>query len=77
MAQGGMRSDKERSSSTNRRATAERRPVEYTAEQRERMRRGLRIMARIIARAHLQRQASPPGATPEDCARDEASLADL
>jgi len=45
-----MRIDNGQNSSTNRR------PVEYTAEQRERMRRGLRILARIIARAHLRRQ---------------------
>ena len=29
----------------------------YTAERRATMRQGLRILARIIARAHLQRQA--------------------
>ena len=29
----------------------------YTAEQRETVRQGLRLLARIIARAHLRRQA--------------------
>ena len=72
MVQSGMRSDNGRNSSTNRRATAERGSAACTAEQRERMRRGLRILARIIARAHLRRQASGPGAAPGDCARDEA-----
>ncbi len=32
-------------------------PPVYTAEQRETVRRGLRVLARIIARAHLRRQA--------------------
>ena len=39
--------------STNRRTTA------YTAEQQETLRRGLRIIARMIARAHLRRQEAP------------------
>ena len=33
-------------------------PAAYTAEQRDRMQRGLRILARMIARAHLRREAS-------------------
>ena len=33
-------------------------PQAYTAEQRETLRQGLRIMARIIARAHLRRELS-------------------
>ena len=33
------------------------RPPDYTAEQRETVRQGLRILAKIIARAHLRRQA--------------------
>ena len=47
-----MRSANESNPSTNRRATA------YTAEQRETLRRGLRIIARMIARAHLRRLES-------------------
>ena len=35
----------------------------YTAEQREQMQAGLRILARIIARAHLRRQST--GTAPE------------
>ena len=31
---------------------------DHTAEQRERMQAGLRILARIIARSHLRRQAA-------------------
>ena len=38
-------------------------PVD-TAEQRKTVRRGLRILARIIARAHLRRQAARCGAVP-------------
>ena len=33
-------------------------PPVYTARQREIVREGLRILARIIARAHLRREAS-------------------
>ena len=33
-------------------------PAAYTAEQRERIQRGLRILARMIVRAHLRREAS-------------------
>ena len=33
----------------------------HTAEQRERMQRGLRILARMIVRAHLRREASRVG----------------
>ena len=36
-------------------------PPVYTAEQRKTMRQGLRILAKIIARAHLRRQAAPTG----------------
>ena len=46
-------------------------PPVYTPEQRETVRRGLRILARIIARAHLRRQAersgaAAPGPPPDD-----------
>ena len=36
----------------------------HTAQEREKMQQGLRILARIIARAHLMRQASGPASTP-------------
>ena len=36
----------------------------YTAEQQETLRRGLRILARIIARAHLRRLAARSTAAP-------------
>ena len=36
----------------------------YTAEQQETLRRGLRILARIIARSHLRRQESRSTAAP-------------
>ena len=40
---------------------------QHTAEQRAQMQKGLRILARIIARAHLSRQASgaAPASPPE------------
>ena len=45
-------------------------PPVHTAEQRETVRRGLRVLAKIIARAHLRRQAgrttaTAPGSQPE------------
>ena len=36
----------------------------YTPQQRERMQRGLRILARMIVRAHLRREASQGGPAP-------------
>ena len=61
----GMRSHNGRKPSTGQRATA------YTVEQQETLRRGLRIIARMIARAHLQRQASPSSSSPRPTAEDE------
>ena len=55
----GMRSADGENPPPNRRATAKRGSPTYSPEQRETMRRGLRILARMIARAHLRRQASP------------------
>ena len=60
-----MRSANERKPSTNRRTTA------YSAEERETLRRGLRIIARMIARAHLRRQASRSVAAPRPTVEDE------
>ena len=54
--------DKGRRNQTGRAATH---PVAgspvYTPEQRETVRQGLRILAKIIARAHLRRQAARSG----------------
>ncbi len=36
-------------------------PPVYTAERRKTMRQGLRILARMIVRAHLRREATPRG----------------
>lgn len=66
-----MRSANGRNPSTNRRATAEVTSPPYSAEQRETLRRGLRILARIIARAHLRRQASQSGTVQEPPAEGE------
>ena len=60
-----MRSANGRKPSTNRRTTA------YSAEERETLRRGLRIIARMIARAHLRRQASRSTASPRPPAEHE------
>ena len=61
----GMRRANGRKPSRDQRATA------YTAEQQETLRRGLRILARMIARAHLRRQESRPAAAPRPSAEDE------
>ena len=39
-------------------------PPVHTAAQRETMRQGLRILARIIAHAHLRRESSMPSLAP-------------
>lgn len=46
-----------KSGATGRKAPARESP-QHTAQEREGMRTGLRILARIIARAHLGRQAA-------------------
>jgi len=38
----------------------------YTAQERERMQTGLRILARFIARAHLRRQSSGATSAPPE-----------
>ena len=45
----------------------------YTAEQRERMQRGLRILAHMIVRAHLRREASRAGSSPPEPPADNWS----
>ena len=67
----GMRSANGENPPTNRRATAKRGSLTYSPEQRETMRRGLRILARMIARAHLRRQASRSGAALRPPVEDE------
>ena len=54
----GMRSANGKNPSINRRATARRGSPTYSTEERETVRRGLRILARMIAHAHLRRQES-------------------
>ena len=60
-----MRSANERNPSTNCRTTA------YSAEERETLRRGLRILARMIARAHLRRQEARSAAAPRPPVEEE------
>ena len=40
--------------------------VAYTPKQREQLQRGLRILARVIVRAHLQGEASRAAPTPPE-----------
>ncbi len=51
-------------SGTGGRKNAGRASLQHTSQERERMQTGLRILARIIARAHLSRQASGPASAP-------------
>ena len=60
-----MRSANGQNPSTNRRTTA------YTAEEQETLRRGLRIIARMIARAHLRRLEARSEASPRPTTEDE------
>ncbi len=60
-----MRDANLRNPSTDRRTMAD------PAEQREAVRRGLRILARMIARAHLRRQASRSLSVPKPLAERE------
>ena len=46
-----------REKSSNRGASSTPKSPQYTARQREQMRKGLRILARVIVRAHLRKQA--------------------
>ena len=62
-----MRRANGRKPSRDQRATA------YTAEQRETLRRGLRILARMIARAHLRRQEFRSGAAPQETPSDRGT----
>ena len=67
----GMRRANGENPPTNRRATAKRGSPTHSADQRETMRRGLRILARMIARAHLRRQAVRSVTAPRPPAEDE------
>ena len=53
-----------RKPSTDLRETAKRGLPSCSAEHRGKVRRGLRILARMIARAHLRRQAARSAAAP-------------
>ena len=67
----GMRRANGSNPSTDRRATAKRGSPAHSAEQRETLRRGLRILALMIARSHLRRQASRSAAAPSPPAETE------
>ena len=62
-----MKNDKRR----NRPAASARDAPEYTARQREKIRQGLRILAKVIVRAHLRRQAAGSGPMPDESASDK------
>ena len=55
-----------RKSGTADRKTPERACPDHTAQERERMQTRLRILARVIAHAHLKRQASGAAEPPQD-----------
>ena len=55
---GSNRKSNNRKSGTTGRNTPGRTSPQHTASERERIQTGLRILARMIARAHLRRQAS-------------------
>ena len=59
-----MRSANGKKPPTNRRTTVRRGSATHSAEERETVRRGLRILARMIARAHLRRHESRSGVAP-------------
>ena len=56
-----MRDTNGKSKSTRISGTTKKSSANYTPEQRERMQQGLRILARMIARAHLRREAPTAG----------------
>ena len=57
-------------------ATArERASLSYSDEEREVVRRGLRILARIIVAAHLRRQTSRSGAEAKNGTRERTGMA--
>ena len=67
----GMRSANGENPPTNRQATARRGSPTHSADQQETVRRGLRILARMIARAHLRRQAARSVTAPRPTADQE------
>ncbi len=50
--------------STRNPGSPERSSTAYTPKQREQLQHGLRILARMIVRAHLRREASQRGSAP-------------
>ncbi len=60
-----MRRAARRKTSTRNPNTPQKPSPVYTPEQREQLQRGLRILARMIVRAHLGREASPGPPPPE------------
>ncbi len=70
----GMRSANGQRPPDNRRATVRRGSPSYSAEERETVQRGLRIIARMIARAHLRRQTLQAETEPETPKDGEAAV---
>ena len=61
-----MKKADRKGTSTRIASSPKRSPAAYTAGQQERMQRGLRILARMIIRAHLRREASQAGPSPQE-----------
>ncbi len=67
-----MQRYRERRKCTGSRSGRKETHVSYTAEQRETLRRGLRILARLIVRTHMRRQLTGRRAGPERKDKDHA-----
>ena len=66
-----MRRADRRGTSTRIPSSPKRPPAAHTAEQREQIERGLRILARMIAHAHLRREASRASQTQREPPPDQ------
>ena len=67
-----MQRDRERQKCTGSLSGRKETPISYTAEQRETLRRGLRILARLIVRMHMRRQLTGRRAGSESKDKDHA-----
>ena len=69
-----LKSSNERHNCSRSQRRGERTSFSHTDEQRKRLRRGLRILARLIALAHMRRQSSVHQAGPAGKSKDHAPL---
>ena len=71
-----MRKSGRERTTTHRPISPKKSPAAYTAKQREQLQRGLRILARMIVRAHLRREASRAEPPPPEPTADNWPLAE-